>query len=423
MKYHDNLFVAIIDALEKIFYEKKFADKVIEQTFKINKKWGARDRSFVAATIYDVIRWWRLLLELLDLYPQYISSVRLGRDQLFQLIGVLLILTKQDLPTRNEFSNLNANEILNRYEKFKSIRKIRESIPDWLDELGERELGQKWDNEIKALNETAKVFLRVNTISKGIDTPKIGDVIDEKTGENELQKILLSEGIKTEKVDGFPNALMLTERKNVFTTQSFKNGLFEIQDVASQYVSLFLDLQPGMRVIDACAGGGGKSLHIAAIMKNKGKIISLDTEEWKLQELKRRARRNGIDIIETRVINSMKVIKRLNESADRLLLDVPCSGLGVLRRNPDAKWKLSIEKINSLINRQEKILNDYSSMIKKGGILVYATCSIFPSENEKQIEKFLIHQKEKFDLLDEKNFSPFYDGYDGFYMAKLIRKK
>lgn len=416
MKYHYNLLVAIVDALEKIFYEKKFADKVIEQTLKVNKKWGARDRSFVAETIYDVIRWWRLLLELLDLYPTYNSSVRLERNQLFQLIGVLLILKKQDLPTYDEFNNLNANEILNRYENFKSIRKIRESIPDWLDELGERESGPKWNNEIKALNETAKVFLRVNTL-------KIGNSIDENTGENKLQKILLSEGIKAERVEGFPETLMLTERKNVFATQSFKNGLFEIQDIASQYVSIFLDVQPGMRVIDACAGGGGKSLHIATLMKNKGKIISLDTEEWKLLELKRRARRNGIDIIETRVIDSMKVIKRLNESAARLLLDVPCSGLGVLRRNPDAKWKLSIEKINSLISTQEKILNDYSSMVKKGGILVYSTCSIFPSENEKQIEKFLINQKGKFELLDEKNFSPFYDGSDGFYMAKLIRKK
>lgn len=405
-----------MDAIEKIFYEKKFADKVIEQTFKNNKKWGARDRSFVAETIYDVIRWWRLLLELLDLYPSYNSSVRLERNQLFQLIGVLLILKKQDLPSYDEFNNLNINEILNRYENIKPIRKIRESIPDWLDELGERELGQKWDNEIKALNETAKVFLRVNTL-------KIGNSVNENTGENELQKILLSEGIKTEKVNRFPNALMLTERKNVFATQSFKNGLFEIQDIASQYVSIFLDVQPGMRVIDACAGGGGKSLHIATLMKNKGKIISLDTEEWKLQELKRRARRNGIDIIETRVINSMKVIKRLNENAARLLLDVPCSGLGVLRRNPDAKWKLSIEKINSLINTQERILNDYSSLVKKEGILVYSTCSIIPSENEKQIEKFLIHQKGKFDLLDEKNISPFYDGSDGFYMAKLIKKK
>ncbi len=416
MKYHYNLFTAIVDALEKVFYEKKFADKVIEQTLKLNKKWGARDRSFFSETIYDIIRWWRLLLELLNLFPSYNSSNKLERRQLFQLVGVLLILKNQNLPSFDELINLNADEIISQFEKVKSIRKIRESIPDWLDELGEKELGQDWDNEIKALNETTKVFLRVNTL-------KIGNSIDGQSSQNEFQKILLSEGIKTEIVNGFEDSLMLIERKNVFVTKSFKKGLFEIQDIASQYVSIFLDVHSGMRVIDACAGGGGKSLHIASLMKNKGKIISLDTVEWKLQELKRRARRNGIDIIETRVIDSMKVIKRLSESADRVLLDVPCSGLGVLKRNPDAKWKLSNERISSLINTQEKILNEYSSMAKKGGILVYSTCSILPSENEKQIEKFLLNQKGKFDLLDEKKFSPSKDGYDGFYMAKLKKKE
>ena len=141
----------------------------------------------------------------------------------------------------------------------------------------------------------------------------------------------------------------MEERQNIFTRQQFKDGLFEVQDAGSQLIAPFIQPLSGQRVIDACAGGGGKTLHLAALMQNKGRIIALDTEAWKLDELKKRARRAGAsDIIETRVIDSSKVIKRLENSADRVLLDVPCSGLGVLRRNPDAKWKLSPEFIEEV---------------------------------------------------------------------------
>src|ERR1051326_1872867 len=152
-------------------------------------------------------------------------------------------------------------------------------------------------------------------------------------------------------------------------------------------------------------------------MKNKGKIISMDTEQWKLDELKKRARRAGASNIETRLIESSKTIKRLENAADRLLLDVPCSGLGVLKRNPDAKWKLSLEFIEKVKNLQQKILNDYSVMLKKNGIIVYSTCSILPSENEMQIEKFL-SEKNNFELLEQKTIYPS-EGFDGFFMAKL----
>jgi len=174
-----------------------------------------------------------------------------------------------------------------------------------------------------------------------------------------------------------------------------------------------------MRVVDACAGGGGKTLHLAALMKNKGRIIAMDTEDWKLDELKKRARRAGAsDIIETRVIDSSKVIKRLENSADQLLLDVPCSGLGVLRRNPDAKWKLSADFIEKVKIQQLEILSQYSSMLKPGGVLVYSTCSIFPSENEKQVESFLQSEGGKFDLLEQKTLLPS-AGFDGFFMARM----
>jgi 16S rRNA (cytosine967-C5)-methyltransferase len=243
-----------------------------------------------------------------------------------------------------------------------------------------------------------------------------------KVSRAELQSQLEEEeNIHTEAPPDFPDALILEQRQNIFTRQQFKDGLFEVQDAGSQLIAPFLKVESGMRVIDACAGGGGKTLHLAALMKNKGRIIAMDTEAWKLDELKKRARRAGVGNIEPRVIESSKTIKRLENSADRLLLDVPCSGLGVIRRNPDAKWKLTPEFMERVKELQQHILVDYSTMLKPGGMMVYSTCSLLPSENEKQVEKFLSTHKENFELLDQKWVSPS-AGFDGFYMALLKRK-
>ena len=172
-----------------------------------------------------------------------------------------------------------------------------------------------------------------------------------------------------------------------------------------------------MTVIDACSGAGGKSLHIAALMKNKGKIISMDVEERKLIELKKRAIRAGASIIETQLINST-TINKLKNTADRLLLDVPCSGLGVIRRNPDAKWKLNLDFINQIKKTQQEIISNYSQMLKPGGIMVYATCSILPSENQDQVEQFLSNNKNGFEFIEDRKVLPS-EGFDGFYMAAI----
>jgi 16S rRNA (cytosine967-C5)-methyltransferase len=175
-------------------------------------------------------------------------------------------------------------------------------------------------------------------------------------------------------------------------------------------------------VIDACAGAGGKSLHIAALLKNKGTVISMDIHEWKLKELRTRAARGGVDVIEARVIESGKTIKRLEATADRVLLDVPCSGLGVVRRNPDTKWKLTLEEVTRLQRLQAEILNDYSKMTKPGGLLVYATCSILPGENERQVEKFLASHGEEWTLEEQLRVDPDQQRGDGFFAARLRRK-
>ena len=207
---------------------------------------------------------------------------------------------------------------------------------------------------------------------------------------------------------------------NVFKLPTFKEGKFEVQDASSQLVAPFTDVSPGMRVIDACAGGGGKTLHLASLMQNAGHIIAMDNDQRKLDELKRRARRAGATNIETRLIDSTKVIKRLNNSADRVLLDVPCSGLGVLKRNPDAKWKLNLDYIDRVRKIQQDILDRYSQMVKANGKLIYATCSILSSENQHQVNSFLSAHP-NFALEEQKQIFPS-EGFDGFYMARMTRK-
>ena len=215
----------------------------------------------------------------------------------------------------------------------------------------------------------------------------------------------------------------MKERANVFTTEAFKNGWFEVQDASSQKVAQMLDPKPGMRIVDACAGAGGKSLHIASLMENKGQVIAMDIYENKLNELKRRARRNGIHNIETRVIDSTKVIKKLIGKADKVLIDAPCSGLGVLRRNPDAKWKLQPEFLETIKQTQSEILDSYSRIVKDGGQLVYATCSILPSENEQQVKAFLKREAgSEFTLTKDEKILPSKSGFDGFYIALLQKK-
>jgi 16S rRNA (cytosine967-C5)-methyltransferase len=240
-----------------------------------------------------------------------------------------------------------------------------------------------------------------------------------RTDREQLRATLQADGIEANLV-GEGDALRLSHRKNVFQTSAFKSGHFEVQDYSSQQVAPLLAPEPGMRVVDACAGGGGKTLHLAALMQNKGSLIALDTLAWKLDELKLRARRAGATNIETRPIETRKVIKRLYGTADRLLLDVPCSGLGVLRRNPDSKWKLSPEFIDNLRLTQQDILQSYSPIVKSGGRMVYATCSILPSENAQQVAAFLASEAGKgWQVLSEKSILPQDEGFDGFFMAFL----
>lgn len=280
-----------------------------------------------------------------------------------------------------------------------------EGCPFYLEELCSRELKDKWPAERKALGEAAPRFIRVNTL---------------KTTRDELAAALSEEGVVTKSVKGVHTALEVTSNAALFRTLAFREGKFEQQDAGSQLIAPFLEVAPGMRVIDTCAGSGGKTLHLAALMNGKGSLIAMDIEGWKLDELKARARRAGAFNIETRVIDSTKVIKRLYGHADRVIIDAPCSGLGVLRRTADSKWADIQPRLIELKKIQADILERYSRMVKVGGKVVYSTCSILPSENEKQVKAFLANHPGEFVLEAEEHIWPS-SGFDGFYMARLRR--
>lgn len=404
MRLHRNLCFTVIDSLMAIFNEGVYADKVVALALKKDKRWGSKDRKFVAETIYEIVRWKRLYAEIAEVREPF------TRDNVWRLFAVWAVLRGITLPDWKYFENTPVRRIKGKFDELSKIRKFKESIPDWMDEIGIQELGEeKWSKEISAQNQQAEVILRVNTL---------------KTTKEKLRAILMDDNIETEFLKEYPDALILKERANVFMTQAFKDGLFEVQDASSQLVAYYLDVEPGMRVVDTCAGAGGKTLHLASLMQNKGQLIAMDIYESKLKQLKTRAKRNGVHNVEFRVIDSTKVIKKLHEKADRVLIDAPCSGLGVLKRNPDSKWKLQPEFIDNIKKVQAEVLENYSKIVKPGGKLVYATCSVLPSENQEQIKSFLNTESGKnFNFVKEHKVLAHESGFDGFYMAQLERKK
>jgi 16S rRNA (cytosine967-C5)-methyltransferase len=397
MRYYPNLIQAVVNALQRVFQKGEHAGTVVAQTLRADSRWGSRDRRFIAESIFEIIRWYRLFHEVAGRKPE-------TAEDWWQIFGIYQIIEGNALPNWKEFEGLSPEIIKDQVNTLKKIRRIGESIPDWLDAMGESQLGPDvWPGVISALNKKATVVLRVNTLKTDLLT---------------LQKGLQKEGVDTSRIG--PEALVLDGRRKMTSIDAYRYGMFEIQDYGSQQIAPFLEVEPGMTVIDACAGAGGKSLHLAALMKNKGKVIAMDIHPQKLRELRSRANRNGVKIIQTELIEQ-EIIEQFEASADRLLLDVPCSGTGVLRRKPDSKWKLTPEMINEFSGIQQNILQSYSQMVKPGGMLVYATCSVLPSENEDQVQEFLANNPGKFELVKEQHISP-EEGYDGFYMALIKRE-
>ena len=385
---------ALHELCHRSLVEGRAADKVMAEILKADPRRGSRDRGSIASYGYDLIRWWRTL--------SYLAAVPASAFDLHTLhkrLAALMLWKNEPLPHWREFLSLKTNEVQQRILDLPMQPfAVQESYPDDLHSLVAMELGDSWQQIGRELNIPAAVHLRWNTL-KGPYQP---DLLPEH------------QPFGPER----PQALLLNDRKNLFSLPAFKEGYIEVQDAGSQAIAPFLQAEPGQRVVDACAGAGGKSLHLSALMQNKGKIIALDVHTYKLEELRRRARRASAFNVEAREINKTS-INRLRGSADRLLLDVPCSGLGVLKRNPDAKWRLKPDSILQVRKTQLEILENYADILKSGGKLVYATCSILPSENQNQIEHFLSRHP-NFEWEDDLHIQP--GNTDGFYMARLRKK-
>ncbi|MCX6153277.1 MAG: hypothetical protein NT007_03860 [Candidatus Kapabacteria bacterium] len=265
---------------------------------------------------------------------------------------------------------------------------------------------------------------------------------------DDLVTYFMNNGFNCEKSNISPFAVKFNHRAKVTDTEFFQQGYFEIQDEASQLIGFALSPEPGDYVLDACAGAGGKSLLLSQIMKNNGKIISTDTEYQRLKQIRQRAGRASIDIIEAvhikkkifDISNSQTVSRFKKKLFDCILIDAPCSGLGTSRRNPLLKFRLTADLLTKFTKSQTEILNDYSRFLAPGGTLVYSTCSILPDENENIIEEFLLKNPDfspdplqpvfrkfgiKLDNLDESSSSltiyPTKKGSDGFFISRMIK--
>jgi 16S rRNA (cytosine967-C5)-methyltransferase len=392
MKMHRILAVAASEIINAVFSEQKVLDRELAKTFESHPKWGKRDRSFIAETVFEVVRWRRAL------------SFLTGSEETNALCAAQWLRMGFELPEWWIYAGADVDTIKARESELaQQHRAVRESIPDWLDALGAEELGDAWDGELAALNQRTCVYLRVNTL---------------KSTRAEALAWLASYNIVANEVPGLPNALSLNPGKNLAKSLRL-DGRVEIQDAGSQMIAPLLAPQPGECIIDTCAGAGGKSLHLAALMQNQGRIIGMDIVPRKLKELERRAKRaHPKPCIETKLI-SPKVLAGLAGVADRVLIDAPCSGLGTLKRQPDLKWRLKPAQLDRVRTIQAELLDAYSALLKPGGRLVFATCSVLPSENRANVDRLL--SAGGFSLLEECTVSPAATGYDGFYAAALVK--
>ena len=398
MRWFPNIAQAIITALDEIFNRQKQANKVINSLLKSQKKWGSRDRKFVSRVLYDIVRWKRL-------YEHAAEADILTREGKWRVLGAWSVLNRVDLPDWVEFQRVVPSQILRKSQSI-SDESVKQSVPDWLFQLGATQLGKQWQIELAAMNKEAPLTIRVNKL---------------KTSPEKLKKILYHEGVETYHEEAYPDALFVKERKKLTYLKSYRQGLFEVQDASSQLVAPFTGASAGDTVIDACAGAGGKTLHLAVQMQNKGQLYAYDIYPSKIEELLRRAKRNGVNnIIEAGIINPQVIMKN-KEKADILLLDAPCSSLGTLRRNPGLKWELNYDKLQSINIIQKNIINDYEQMLKTGGYLIYVTCSILAMENQLIVKNFLSTHN-NYTFVEDLTIYPSEAKGDGFYMAKLKKQ-
>jgi 16S rRNA (cytosine967-C5)-methyltransferase len=393
------------EALERALEFVHPADKVLERYFKEHRGMGSKDRGACAEAVYSVLRHLRLYRHLVEAAGLDVEPRTLVGAWLLDAAGWSARALEEAGFTRDAAALVRAVRTTDR----KALPfAVRHSLPDDLAELLIHQFGDDTEDVVRALNAQAPVDLRVNTY---------------KTTREALRERLLAtlgkDGVAVEPVPGAPAALRLSKRGALWSLPEFKQGLFEMQDAGSQRLAPLLDPQPGERVLDLCAGAGGKTLHLATLMRNSGQVFACDINEARLAKLSPRLARAGLSNIQMRAIEGVQdpMLRAQRGSFDAVLVDAPCSGLGTLRRNPDLKWRpLDLE---GLRRTQRALLEEALRQIKPGGRVVYATCSLLDEENDAIVDAVAAATgavvEERLHLL------PHRDGTDGFFAARLRR--
>ncbi len=385
--------IDIKNGLFEIMNQGQHAEFIVKKyTSSPNK--GSKDRKFISEALFTLVKNYS--------YYQYLSkgpSDHMDIDE--DIINAYLFEQDIDAPDGPDWKKTNLDEMAKRKKEIQDIPHLLYSMPLWMDGIGTASLGERWSDIRKVSVEQAPIYIRINFI---------------RTNAQEVINYFSSLGIDHEVLS--EDCILLKQRINLLNDIAYQGGWFEIQDLGSQNIGHFVHPDPNTFVIDACAGGGGKALHMASLMGNTGQILALDINEKGLANLKIRARRAGADIIGISNYSDEEKIKSLQSSADIVLCDVPCSATGVMRREIDKKWRLTKEKMDYLLETQRQIMSDASTWVKPGGKLVYSTCSVFQMENEDQVNQFLTLNPD-FKKLEDKQLFPESGGHDGFYMCSM----
>jgi 16S rRNA (cytosine967-C5)-methyltransferase len=383
---------AAIDILTAVEDGARLADDAAADYFRRRRYIGAKDRAQIAGHVYGVLRhravteWWierigkghvaptarsRMLAALVIVEGWRPEAVTAAAD------GDRFRPASLSVAERHLIDGL-ANRTLRHPEM---PRAVANDLPNWLEPYFERTFGNELEREMAALNASAAIDLRVNLL---------------KTDREAARRALIAEGVVAQPTPLSPIGLRLEKRAPLSGLDAFKSGLFEVQDEGSQLAALMVDARPGMRVVDFCAGAGGKTLALAAGMANRGKLVACDVSAHRLERAALRLRRAGVGNAERRVLASEqdKWVKHHAHSFDRVLVDAPCLGTGTWRRNPDAKWKAQPQDLTELVLRQQQILRSAARLVRPGGRLVYVTCSLLRDENAAQAEAFLSAERD-----------------------------
>lgn len=403
--------------------EKKALDQVVHGYFKTRRYIGAKDRQAISATVYGVMRhrascdWWALER---GLSPLLMGAHDAARIRLLAYLWIFEKVARDKIGILFSGERYAPERLSDKecsiFEKLPDLKTlppwVEGEFPEWLFPFLKRRFGENLRAEIQAFIKQAPLDLRVNTL---------------KATREEALTSLEQTGLIVTPTRLSLWGLRIEGRENITQTKAFQDGLVEVQDEGSQLIVNLMDIKPSQSVLDLCAGAGGKTLAIAALLQNKGRVVATDTAAWRLKRTKERLKRAGAFNVELREITGVndKWLKRQKERFDRVLVDAPCSGSGTWRRNPDQKWNITLQDIQELSDLQKSLLDGAAHLVKPGGTLVYATCSLLCEENEDVAQGFL-EKHPDFTLvpcgLEEAPFlslSPLRNGMDGFFAAKF----